>query len=271
MVEGPSGILACAGPGEIASWQPSLHLLRFSCGAEARLYSGANPQALRGPQHHFAWCDELAKWRHPGPSWDMLQLGLRCGVQPRALVTTTPRGGCGALARLLGAPATVVTGGSSGDNPHLPPAWLAAIEQAYGGTRMGREEIDGAFLTDIAGSLWPPALIEASRGAAVPRGRLVRVVIGVDPPTSAGGTCGIVACGLDGAGVGHVLADHSASGLSPEGWARAVARAALAHQADRVVAEKNQGGDMVRSVLKSAGVPLAIRLVSATRSKVRRA
>ena len=271
MVEGPSGILACAGPGEIASWQPSLHLLRFSSGAEARLYSGANPQALRGPQHHFAWCDELAKWRHPGPSWDMLQLGLRCGVQPRALVTTTPRGGCAALARMLGAPGSVVSGGSSGDNPHLPPAWLAAIEQAYGGTRMGREEIDGAFLTDIAGSLWPPALIEASRGAAVPRGRLVRVVIGVDPPTSAGGTCGIVACGLDGAGVGHVLADHSASGLSPEGWARAVARAAVAHQADRVVAEKNQGGDMVRSVLKSAGVPLAIRLVSASRSKVRRA
>ena len=271
MVEGPSGILACAGPGEIASWQPSLHLLRFSSGAEARLYSGANPQALRGPQHHFAWCDELAKWRHPGPSWDMLQLGLRCGVQPRALVTTTPRGGCAALARILGAPGTVVTGGSSGDNPHLPPAWLAAIEQAYGGTRMGREEIDGAFLTDIAGSLWPAALIEASRGTAPPRADVVRVVIGVDPPASAGGTCGIVACGLDGAGVGHVLADHSASGLSPEGWARAVARAAEAHQADRVVAEKNQGGDMVRSVLRSAGLVLPLTLVSATRSKVRRA
>ena len=114
MVEGPSGILACAGPGDIADWQPSLRLLRFASGAEARLYSGANPEALRGPQHHFAWCDELAKWRHPLSTWQMLRLGLRCGPRPRALVTTTPRGGCGALAQILGAGDTAVTGGAIG-------------------------------------------------------------------------------------------------------------------------------------------------------------
>ena len=271
MVEGPSGILACAGPNEIADWLPSRALLKFSSGAEATLYSGASPNKLRGPQHHLAWCDELAKWRHPQATWDMLQLGLRCGVWPRALVTTTPRGGCAALADILAAPDTVQTGGASSANPHLPPAFLSAVTARYGGTRLGREELDGEFLSEIAGSLWPRALIDASRGPPPAPGDLRRVVVAVDPPGSAAGTCGIVVCGLDGGGVAHVLADCSAEGLSPEGWARAVAAAAELWSADRVVAEKNQGGDMVRSVLRSAGLILPLTLVSATRSKVRRA
>ncbi len=271
MVEGPSGLLACARPGEIAEWLPSLHVLKFANGAQAQLFSGASPNALRGPQHHFAWCDELAKWRHPQASWDMLQLGLRCGPAPRALVTTTPRGGCAALADILAAPDTVLTGGATSANPHLPPAFLSAMERRYGGTRLGREELDGQFITEVAGSLWPAALLTASRGALPLRETLRRVVIGVDPPGSAAGTCGIVVCGLDHAGAAHVLADRSAAGLSPEGWARAVAQAAQLWQADRVVAEKNMGGDMVRSVLRGAGVPLPLRLVTATRSKVRRA
>ncbi|HVR92125.1 MAG TPA: terminase family protein [Novosphingobium sp.] len=271
MVEGPSGILACAGPNDIADWLPSRHLLKFASGAEASLYSGASPNALRGPQHHFAWCDELAKWRHLLATWDMLQLGLRCGVQPRALVTTTPRGGCAALAGILTEPDTVVTGGPTSANPHLSPAFVAAATRRYGGTRMGREELDGVFLPEVAGSLWPAALLAASRGAMPDLDALRRVVVGVDPPASAAGTCGIVVCGLDADGVGHVLADRSAGGLSPEGWARAVAAAAEHWGADRVVAEKNQGGDMVRSVLNSVGIAAAITLVSATRSKVRRA
>jgi phage terminase large subunit-like protein len=271
MVEGPSGLLACARPGEIAEWSRSRGELVFASGARATLFSGANPEALRGPQHHVAWCDELAKWRHAQETWDMLQLGLRCGARPRALVTTTPRGGCAALGRILAADGTVLTGGPSGANPHLPEAFLRAIESAYGGTRMGREEIDGVMLPDVAGSLWPAALIERSRGAVPAEDALVRVVVGVDPPASAEGTCGIVACGLDADGAGWVLGDHSAGGLSPEGWALKVAAAAEAHGADRVIAEKNQGGDMVGSVLRSAGVTLPITLVSATRGKVRRA
>ncbi len=271
MVEGPSGILACAREGEVEEWAPSRRELVFAGGARATLYSGANPEALRGPQHHFAWCDELAKWRHAEAAWDMLQLGLRCGERPRALVTTTPRGGCAALGRILADEDTMPTGGPSGKNPHLPAAFLRTIESAYGGTRMGREEIDGVFLADVAGSLWPAALIERSRGAAPAPDSLRRVVVGVDPPASAEGTCGIVACGLDAEGIGHVLGDHSAGGLSPEGWALKVAAVAEAHGADRVVAEQNMGGDMVRSVLRSAGVALPITLVSATRGKVRRA
>ena len=201
----------------------------------------------------------------------MLQLGLRCGERPRALVTTTPRGGCAALKRILAAPDTVLTGGRTGDNPHLPPAFLSAIDGAYGGTRLGRQEIDGVLLEDIPGSLWPAALVERCRGPAPAAETLRRVVIGVDPPASAEGTCGIVVCGLDGEGIGHVLADWSEGGLSPEGWARRVAAAAEAHGPDRVIAEKNQGGDMVEAVLRSAGVALPITLVSATRGKVTRA
>jgi phage terminase large subunit-like protein len=165
----------------------------------------------------------------------------------------------------------VVTGGRTGDNPHLPEAFLAAVTEAYGGTRMGREEIDGVFLADVAGSLWPEALVERCRGEAPAADLLVRVVVGVDPPTSAEGTCGIVACGLDRDGVGWVLADHSAGGLSPEGWARKVAAAAAVHAADRVVAEGNQGGEMVRAVLRAAGIALPVTMASASLGKRARA
>lgn len=270
MVEGPSGLLATAFAGERPAFLPSLREVRFPGGSIATLFSGANPDALRGPQHDFAWCDELAKWRHPVATWDMLQLGLRAGERPRALVTTTPRAGQG-LTRVLAGTGLVVTGGATGLNPHLPEAYLEAVTEAYGGSALGRQEIDGVLAADVAGSLWPVALVEASRGAMPDREALVRVVIGVDPPASAAGTCGIVACGVDGAGVAHVLADHSASGLSPEGWAAKVAGAAAAHRADRVVAEKNQGGDMVMSVLKAAGRTLPVRLVSASAGKAARA
>jgi phage terminase large subunit-like protein len=272
MIEGPSGLLSLdLHPALRPHYERARGRVVFPGGAEATIYSGANPQGLRGPQHHFAWCDELAKWRHPQATWDMLQLGLRCGANPRALVTTTPRGGCAALKAILADEATVLTGGRTGENPHLSEAFLRTVERAYGGTRMGREEIDGVLLSDVAGSLWPAGLIERARGPRPEDDTLRRVVIGVDPPASAAGTCGIVACGLDAEGVGHVLGDHSAGGLSPEGWALRVAAAAEAHGADRVVAEKNQGGDMVGSVLRSAGVTLPISLVAATRGKVRRA
>ncbi|MFT4028037.1 MAG: ATP-binding protein, partial [Novosphingobium sp.] len=154
-------------------------------------------------------------------------------------------------------------------NPHVAPAWVAAMRGTMGQTRLGRQELDGVLLEDVAGTLWPQALIERSRGPAP--ADLRRVVVGVDPPASAQGTCGIVVCGLDAGGVGHVLADRSAMGLSPEGWARAVAAAAEAYGADRVVAETNQGGDMVRAVLRAAGIALPITPACATRGKAARA
>ncbi len=272
MVEGPSGLLRLAAPHEIADWSPSRRTLTFAGGAEAILYSGANPESLRGPEHHFAWADELAKWKHPQDSWDNLQLGLRMGDHPRAVVTTTPKPSV-LLHRLRGAPDSVETGGATGANPHLPPSFVAAMQAQYGETRVGLQEIEGRLLDDIEGSLWPVKLIERCRvlrQAQDERG-YVRIVIGVDPPASAGGTCGIVVCALGQDGNAYVIADCSVSGASPEGWARAVAEAALRFDADRVVAEKNQGGDMVRSVLLAASAILPLELVHAAQGKAARA
>ncbi len=268
MVDGDSGLRRLAAEGEIASWSASRHTLFFANGAEATLYSGANPESLRGPQHHFAWADELAKWRHPKATWDNLQLGLRLGEFPRAVVTTTPKPSA-LLRQLRAAPDSVETGGATSANPHLPSSFVAAMQAQYGGTRAGLQEIEGRLLDDVEGSLWPLELIERCRVLEPPA--LTRTVIGVDPPASAGGTCGIVVCALGGDGNAYVIADCSVSGASPEGWAHSVADAAARYDADRVVAEKNQGGDMVRSVLLAASAILPLELVHAAQGKTARA
>jgi len=272
MVEGASGIIACAGPDDVSRWEPSLHKLTFNGGAQAFLFSGANPEGLRGPEHDFAWCDELAKWARPGLAWDNLQLGLRRGTHPQVLVTTTPRAGP-VLKRIIGGHATIVTGGPSRANIHLPDAFLRSMEDAYAGTRLGRQELEGELLEEVEGSLWPQALIERCRVAAQTgaAGNFARVVIGVDPPASAAGTCGIVVCARDSGGAGLVLDDASVAGLSPEGWARAVVAAADRWQVDRIVVEGNQGGNMVESVLRAARATLPITRVHAKAGKAARA
>ena len=270
MVEGPSGLLTLARSGEVARWVPAERRLLFANGAECALYSGRSPGKLRGPEHDVAWCDELAKWARAGEAWDMLQMGLRRGARPRAVVTTTPSAEP-ALARVLALPDTVVTGGATGANRHLAPGFVQAVERQYGGTRLGAQEIEGRLPTEREGSLWPWALLDAARIAAPDGASLGRVVVGVDPPASAAGTCGIVVAGLDASGRGVVLDDRSVAGASPEEWARAVAAAAERWDADRVVAEVNQGGDMVRSVLAAAGRALPIQAVRAVRGKATRA
>ena len=273
MVEGPSGILAHAEPPDIADWSASRRELRFGTGALATLYSGASAAMLRGPEHDFAWCDEVAKWGQAREAWDNLQLGLRRGANPRAVVTTTPRAGS-IVAALAAEPDCVRTGGGSGANPFLPPAYLRAIERRYAGTRAGAEELEGLILADVEGSLWPAALIDGRRTGADPCALAEsarRVVVGVDPPASANGACGIVVAATVEEGAWAVLADESVAGASPEGWAAAVARAAARWGADRVVAERNQGGDMVRSVLRAAHCGLPVKLVHAARGKAARA
>lgn len=268
MIDGPSGLRAVAREGERLDYLQSVGELRFASGAIAYIYSANAPESLRGPEHHAAWCDELAKWRYPA-AWDNLVMGLRGGDDPRVLVTTTPRKS-ETMHKVLAAQGLVVTHGRSGDNPHLPDAFLGAMLADYGGTRLGRQELDGELLEDVEGALWTRAMLEACRVAVAPA--MVRVVVGVDPPASAtGDACGIVACGVDADGVGYVLGDASVAGLSPEGWARAVADCAALHGADRVVAEKNNGGDMVRSVLAAADSALPVKLVHASRGKVARA
>jgi phage terminase large subunit-like protein len=270
MIRGPSGLIATAGTGEEPLWVPTARTLRFRCGAEAFAYSAERPEALRGPEHDYAWCDELAKWSHGDSTWDNLRLGLRRGTRPRALVTTTPKA-VPLLHRIRGLDHFVETHGTTAGNLHSAQAFVRAMDSAYGGTRLGRQELGGELIEDVEGALWPRDLIEKSRGTAPGHDRRRRVVVGVDPPASVNGTCGISVCGLGEDDMLFVLADASVGGLSPEGWARAVARAAETWQADRVAAEANNGGDMVASVLSGAAPGLPVRLVHASRGKVPRA
>ena len=311
MVEGESGLLASARGNEAPRWIASRRLLLFPSGAQARAFTAERPDKLRGPQHHFAWCDELAKWPRAGATWDNLMLGLRLGMRPRTIVTTTPKP-VAALKRILALRRTARTHGRTEDNPDSAPDFRTAMYENYGGTRLGRQELEGLLLEEFEGALWTRELLEKARGPSViarseatrqssaateseagllrcarndERGSFpgesttfARVVVGLDPPASTGGdSCGIVVCGKDRDGVAWVLADLSAAGLSPEAWARRVAGAAehwghlYTGVPAKVVAEKNQGGDMIASVLRAVDADLPIRLVAATRSKAARA
>ncbi|MEM7780298.1 MAG: terminase family protein [Pseudomonadota bacterium] len=278
MVEGESGLLACSPPDRRPIYEASLKRVRFPNGAQARLFSAAEPEGLRGPQHSHAWCDEIGKWplSHDRATrvWDNLLMGLRLGNDPRIAVTTTPRT-VPLLQRLLDSEIsgdTVVTRGSTFDNAiNLPRKFLDAIDTEYGGSQLARQEIAGEMLTDIEGALWSRSLIESVREnekVSEPR----RIVVAVDPPASANGDeCGIIVASLCNDGIARVLADCSVARALPDTWARAVAAAAENWHADRVIAEANQGGAMVESVLRAADTRLPVKLVHATRGKVARA
>jgi phage terminase large subunit-like protein len=288
MIEGPSGLLAVARPDEPLRWQPTRRILTFASGAQAFPYSARAADALRGPEHDFAWCDELAKWKKKGEeAWDNLQMGLRRGTWPQILVTTTPRN-MALLRRVRGLAGTVETRGTTDENAHSAEPFRLWAKATYGGTRLGRQELEGVLFEDVEGALWTREVIERARvelGTVTEMGTVTtemgtvtsncpwkRVVVGVDPPVSAeGDACGIVVCALGRDDIAYVLADCSVSGMRPEGWARAVVRAAEAWGADRVVAEKNQGGDMVESVLRAVDASLPVKLVSASRGKSARA
>ena len=179
MVEGKSGLLAVARRrGVKVRWEPSLGRLHWPSGAVATLYSGDNADGLRGPEHDFAWCDELAKWRQADAAWDNLQMGLRLGVRPRALVTTTPRP-MRLLDRIRAQRSTVETGGKTGENLSLPKQFVDVMVETYGGSRIGRQELDGELLSEAEGCLFPRALLERARvcpstafGGPPPRGKL---------------------------------------------------------------------------------------------------
>lgn len=279
MVEGESGVLAVSPGAHRPAFEPSKRVLTWSNGAQAFLYSAGEPESLRGPQHSHAWCDEIAKWSQAGnravQAWDNLQLGLRLGEDPLALATTTPRA-VPLLQRLLQGAATAVTRGTTHENLRfLPTGFLQAITDQFGGTTLGRQELEGELLEEIEGALWSRALLEECRedpACAPPPSAFRRVVIGVDPPASAqGDACGIVACALGEDGIARVLADCSVTRPSPERWARRVAEVAREFSADRVIAEANQGGEMVRSVLRAADIALPVKLVHASRGKSARA
>lgn len=272
MVEGESGLLACT-PGEHRPiFEVSKRRLTWPNGAVATLYSAEDPDQLRGPQHHLAWGDEVAKWSRLADCWSNLMLGLRLGTQPRVLATTTPRP-LPMLRQLMEAEGTVVTRGGTFENKaHLSPAFVAHIKERYGNTRLGRQEIDGEILEDIQGALWSHALIDLHRRDVVPV--LRRVVVAVDPPVTAGrgsDACGIVIAGLGLDGEFYILDDRSVQGVSPEAWARTAIFAMEEFKADRLIAEVNNGGDLVESVLRTIDEKLPYKSVRASRSKLTRA
>jgi len=269
MLKGESGLLAVAPAGFAPTWRSSKKELRWPNGSTGMLFSAVEPDSLRGPQFHYAWCDEIAAWPRPKAAWDNLKMGLRLGRQPRAVVTTTPRP-LRFLRDLAVAGGVVVSRGSTFDNrANLPASFLTDLHSSYGGTGLGRQELMGELLESRDGALWSRDGLERCRERAAPAD-LVRVVVGVDPPAGPGG-CGIVVAGLDAAGVAFVLADASVSGSAPEVWAAAVRAAVARHDADRVVAEINNGGAMVSSVLKAADMRLPLKTVRASRGKSARA
>jgi len=272
MIEGVSGLLAVHQPHERPVWIPSRRRVEWKNGTVAQTFSADDPESLRGPQFHAAWADELAKWRHAETAFEVLQFGLRLGEHPRQVITTTPRP-IALLKQLIADPATALTRtGTQANARHLSAAFLEHVLERYAGTRVGRQEIDGEIVEDRADALWSRALIEACRVDAAPP--LQRIVVAVDPPASTGkraDACGLVAAGRAADGTVYVVADDTVAGLSPAGWAaKAIA---LWHrlEADALIVEVNQGGDMVRAVIGEADRTVPVVPVRATRGKWLRA
>jgi phage terminase large subunit-like protein len=272
MIEGPSGIRAVA-RGTRPRFEPSRRRLVWeSSGAVAQMFSSEDPESLRGPQFDAAWCDELAKWKNLEATFDMLQFGLRLGQRPQMLVTTTPRP-VALLKKLMADRAFHLTRMATRENAgNLAPGFLAGVEKRYGGTRLARQELDGELVEDRADSLWKRGGLEAT--VSVERDALTRIVVAVDPPATgrrSSAACGIVVAGLTRDGLGVVLEDGTVEAAAPAQWAgRAVA---LFHrwEADRIVAEVNQGGDMVAEVIRSVDASVPVTAVRANRGKWLRA
>lgn len=270
MVEGESGILAVHPPAERPLYEPSKRRLTWPNGAQATLFSADEPDRLRGPQHEAAWCDELAAWRYLDESWANLMMGLRLG-RSQAVVTTTPRP-LTLLRDMLQRDSVAVTRANTRANlANLSKTFRDQIIAQYEGTRLGRQELDAEILDDVPGALWSRDLIEATRVQAAPE--LIRIVVGVDPAatsTEDSDQTGIIVAGLGVDGHGYVIADYSLR-ATPDGWAQEVARAYREHGADRIIAERNQGGEMVTHTIRTVDHRLPVSTVHASRGKQTRA
>jgi phage terminase large subunit-like protein len=264
LVEGESGILACSPPWCMPLYQPTKRRITFPNGTIATTYSGDAPEQLRGPQHHYAWCDELAKWRYPQDAWDNLELGLRLGSHPQVIATTTPRP-IPLLRQLLADPNTVVTRGSTYENTvNLAATFKDRILSRYEGTRLGRQELHAELLEDTPGALWTRALLEQTRVRTLPA--LRRIAIGVDP----GHEAGIVVAALGDDTHGYALEDLSLSG-SPATWAGQAIAGYHKYKANLLVVERNHGGAMAAQTLATQDAAVAVREVWASQGKYARA
>lgn len=277
MIFGDSGILACSPPDRRPEWQAGRKRLVWPNGAVATVHSAHDPESLRGPQFDGAWVDELAKWKKGQETWDQLQFALRLGDDPRVCVTTTPRN-VEVLKKVLAAPSTVQTHAPTEANAaNLAGSFLEEVRARYKGTRLGRQELDGVLLADAEGALWTSAALEGARVTELPA--FDRIVVGLDPATTSNSKsdeCGIVVVGAVTKGPVQdwhavVIGDCTVQGATPSGWARTAIAAMEQFGADKLIAEVNQGGQMVGEVLRQVDPMVPVKSVHASRGKVARA
>lgn len=278
-VEGESGLLGVLPREWVAKWNRSLGELDLTNGSRVKLFSADEPDRLRGPQHHGAWCDELAAWKYP-EAWDQLQFGLRLGDRPQTVVTTTPKpvplltgdGRDGRRLGLMRRDRVVITRGSTFDNAaNLSAAALDELRTRYEGTRLGRQELHAEILDDVEGALWTRAMLDTAAVAHAPE--LVRTVVAIDPAVTSGeesDETGIIAAGIGADGHLYVLHDRSGR-FSPAEWANRAVALYDEVSGDRVVGEVNNGGDLVEANLRVADPQVPYKRVTATKGKRLRA
>jgi phage terminase large subunit-like protein len=272
MIDGESGFLGNCKNHFRPKFEASRRRLLWPNGVVAYLYSADEPDQLRGPQHYLAWGDELAKWKYGEACWSNLMFGLRLGDNPRVAITTTPRP-IPLLATIMEAPNTIITRGSTFENSaHLSPGFIRQVKKLYEGTRLGRQELLGEILEDVPGALWTRELLDKNR--LKKHGPLERIVVAVDPPVSVGpgaDACGIIIAARGADDAYYVIGDYTVQGETPNGWAKRALCAYGHFEADRMVAEVNNGGDLVESVLRQLAPQLSYRAVRASRGKIARA
>ena len=277
MIEGPSGLRQIEPSGyPRPHYNTSRRRLEWSNGAIGLVFSAEDPDSLRGPQFDAAWCDEIGVWARGEAVWNNLQFGLRLGETPRCVATTTPRP-VPLVKRLLGGAAVVTHSATRDTADHLAPGFVASVEAAYAGTALARQELFGELLEDLDGALWRRSDIDRNRVAHPPVG-FEDMIVAIDPPTTSharSDACGIIVAGM-GRATGFddkafILADASARSLTPTDWAARAVGLAVEYGASRIVAEANQGGEMLRTVLESVGCPVPIVLRHARLGKRARA
>ena len=274
MVRGESGLLAISPPWNRPKYTPSLRRLVWPSGAQALTYTAEKPDQMRGPNPDTAWCDELAAWQYPA-MWDQLQFALRSiqsGLKPQVVVTTTPKP-TPLVKAIVGDKTSVITRGITQENiANVDPATVAHLLEKYGGTRLGRQELSAELLDDVEGALWTHAMIDAYRLGALEKD-LRRVVVAIDPAVSAtedSDETGILVVGADWQGHFYVLADLSGK-MSPLDWARVAVSAYREFQADRIIAEVNNGGALVEANLRGVMQGAPYKAVHASQGKRTRA
>lgn len=279
-INGPDGIIAVCPPGNKPKYNGQTCTLTWPNGAVAIAYSAEAPDLLRGPQHDGAWADEPAKWKNlrkkdaeGGTAWDNLMFGLRMGEHPQCVATTTPRA-IQLIRDLRKQPGVVVTTGSSFENQaNLTDQWFEEIRRKYEGTRLGRQELYAELLDDVEGALWNRSQIDALRIDAAQLPALKRIVVSIDPAVTQNAESnetGIVACGIGFNGHGYLLSDESGK-FSPDGWGRKAVHLLAKHQGERIIAEVNNGGDMVGYTVRTVDRNAPFKAVHASRGKRTRA